>query len=135
MKRRYKELIRLETFDERLKYLMLSGQVGADTFGFDRYMNQQFYASSEWKQLRNYVITRDNACDLGSEGHEMYGKILIHHIEPITPDDIKDGNYDKLLNPDNCISTCFDTHQIIHYGFSVPDHTIKDRKPGDTRLW
>lgn len=112
--RTYSELITLPTFIERYRYLKLSGRVGKDTFGFDRYLNQIFYQSKEWKSIRDYVITRDNGCDLGIVGHEIYGRILIHHINPITADDILKRS-DFLLNPEYLICTIKNTHDAIHY--------------------
>ena len=112
--RTYSELITLPTFIERYRYLKLSGQVGEDTFGFDRYLNQVFYQSKEWRSIRDYVITRDNGCDLGIPGHEIYGRILIHHMNPITADDILKRS-DLLLNPEYLICTIKNTHDAIHY--------------------
>lgn len=114
--RTYTELSRLKTFEERYEYLRLDGQVGKDTFGFDRIFNQRFYTSKEWRALRDFVIVRDNGCDLGIEGHEIYGqKIIIHHMNPITIDDIvKPSEY--LMNPEYLITTIHNTHNAIHYG-------------------
>lgn len=111
----YKELSRLQTFKERYEYLKLDGYVGKDTFGFDRYLNQFFYSSPEWKRVRNEVILRDNGCDLGIEGYEIHGKILIHHINPIDQNDIIQKS-DWILNPDFLICTSHRTHNAIHYG-------------------
>lgn len=114
--RTYSELSSLRTFDERFEYLNLNGKVGVDTFGFDRVFNQMFYRSDEWKRVRDKVIIRDNACDLGLEGFEIYGeRILIHHMNPISLDDIKDAT-DFLLNPEYLITTVHATHNAIHYG-------------------
>lgn len=113
--RTYSELITLPTFEERFKYLQLNGQVGKDTFGFDRYLNQNFYRSTEWKRLRNQIILRDNGCDLGVEGYEIHGRIIIHHMNPITIKDIADAT-EILLNPEYLISTVHNTHNAIHYG-------------------
>ena len=112
--RTYSELITLPTFIERYRYLKLSGRVGEDTFGFDRYLNQIFYQSKEWRSIRDYAITRDNGCDLGIAGHEIYGRILIHHMNPITADDILKRS-DLLLNPEYLICTIKNTHDAIHY--------------------
>lgn len=125
----------MRSFEERFNYLKLKGSVGHDTFGFDRYLNQKFYKSREWKDLRNHIILRDNGCDLGIEGYDIFGRILIHHINPLTPDDIRHSS-DGLLDPDNLICVSHDTHNAIHFG----DETLlrKDpvvRSPGDTRLW
>lgn len=112
----YTELSQLETFEKRFKYLRLKGRVGADTFGFDRIFNQKFYTSYEWKRVRDYVITRDNGCDLGIEGHEIHGqRIIIHHLNPISVEDIVKAS-DFLLNPEYLITTIHNTHNAIHYG-------------------
>lgn len=113
--RTYSELITFPTFEERYQYLRLNGSVGCETFGFDRYMNQFFYRSPEWKKVRNEVIARDNGCDLGVEGREIFGRVLIHHMNPISPEDIRDRS-DLLLNPEFLITTVHNTHQAIHYG-------------------
>lgn len=113
--RTYSELITLPTFEERYNYLKLDGVVGEDTFGFDRVFNQRFYKSTEWLRVRDSVIIRDNGCDLGVEGHEIYGKIIIHHMNPISLDDIRDAT-EFLLNPDFLICTTMNTHNAIHYG-------------------
>ena len=111
----YSELIKLETFEDRFQYLRLDGIVGEETFGFDRYLNQFLYKSDEWKLCRRDIIIRDNGCDLGCEGFEVYGRILIHHINPITVDDIVNRN-PKVFDPENLILTSHNTHQAIHYG-------------------
>lgn len=115
MMRTFKELSRLATFEERYSYLRLNGAVGKETFGFDRILNQKFYTSAEWKRIRDFVIVRDNGCDLGAEGHEIYGKILIHHMNPISLDDLASRS-DILLDPENLICTTHETHNAIHYG-------------------
>ena len=111
----YSELIELPTFKERYRYLRLRGQVGKDTFGFDRYLNQNFYRSIEWKRVRDQVIVRDNGCDLGIEDRQIAGKILIHHMNPITDKDILNLT-DILLNPEYLICVSHITHNAIHYG-------------------
>lgn len=111
----YSELIKLPTFIERYRYLRLTGRVGEDTFGFDRYLNQIFYRSAEWKRVRDFVIVRDNGCDLGIEDRAIYGKILIHHMNPITDKDILNAT-DILLNPEYLICVSHITHNAIHYG-------------------
>lgn len=133
--RSYSELITLPTFEERYRFLRLSGSVGEETFGFDRYINQVFYRSQKWKSIRDQVIIRDNGCDLGVEGHEIYGRILIHHMNPITLKDVEQES-DFLLNPEFLISTTHNTHNAIHYGdesllVSAPIERIKN----DTCPW
>lgn len=113
--RTYSELITLSTFEERFKYLQLNGQVGESTFGFDRYMNQVFYRSQKWKSIRDFVIIRDCGCDLGVEGYDIHGKIIIHHMNPLSMRDIETES-DFLLNPDFLICTTHNTHNAIHYG-------------------
>ena len=133
--RRYSELILLPTFEERYKYLQLNGVIGDETFGFDRYINQMFYRSQEWKQVRDYVIVRDNGCDLGIEGHEIRGKILIHHMNPIGIKDIQQVNK-FLLDPEYLITTMLSTHNAIHYGdesLLVTDPI--ERSKNDTCPW
>ena len=133
--RTYSELKQLKTFEERYEYLKLEGQVGVDTFGFDRYLNQVFYKSPEWKSVRNQVIVRDNGCDLGIEGREIHTKILVHHMNPISKEDILQRS-DILLNPEYLITTVKRTHDAIHYGDA--DILIKDpieRSANDTCPW
>lgn len=113
--RTYSELILLPTFEERFKYLQLNGRVGDDTFGFDRYINQKFYRSAEWKRIRDLVIMRDNGCDLALEGYEIYGRILIHHMNPITVKDVELST-EYLMNPEYLICVTHNTHNAIHYG-------------------
>ena len=113
--RTYSELIAFPTFEERFKYLQLNGQVGESTFGFDRYMNQVFYRSQKWKSIRDFVIIRDCGCDLGVEGYDIHGKIIIHHMNPLSMRDIETES-DFLLNPDFLICTTHNTHNAIHYG-------------------
>lgn len=111
----YSELITFPTFEERFRYLRLDGVVGEDTFGFDRYLNQIFYRSQRWKKIRNQVIIRDNGCDLGVEGYEIHGRILIHHMNPISIADIENESA-LLVDPEYLISTVHNTHNAIHYG-------------------
>lgn len=133
--RTYVELLRLQTFDERFEYLKLSGDVGRDTFGFDRYLNQIFYRSKEWKSVRNQVILRDNGCDLGLVGYDIYGKILIHHMNPITKDDVLNRS-DLLLNPNYLICVAHDTHNAIHYGNKETLASLPvERRVNDTCPW
>ena len=133
--RTYSELSKLKTFKERFTYLRLNGFVGKETFGFDRYLNQVFYKSAKWRSIRDFVIVRDNGCDLGVEGREIYGKIIIHHMNPITIQDIEQES-DFLLDPEFLISTVHETHNAIHYG----DENLLilapiERKPNDTCPW
>ena len=135
MIRTYSELKTLTTFEDRFNYLRLDGSVGIDTFGFDRYMNQQFYRSKEWKDVRNHVIIRDNGCDLGVEGYEIHGRILIHHINPIRPQDIIDVS-EYLMNPEYLITTVLNTHNAIHYGdYSSIIKKPVERTMNDTCPW
>ena len=113
--RTYSELITLNTFEERYEYLKLNGRVGEETFGFDRYINQSFYKSNEWKDIRDYVIVRDNGSDLAMDGYEIYGRILIHHMNPITKEDIINRT-SYLIDPEYLICTTKNTHNAIHYG-------------------
>ena len=113
--RTYSELIAIPTFEERFKYLQLNGNVGAETFGYDRVFNQRFYSSLEWKRLRDEIIFRDNGCDLGILDRRIMGKILIHHMNPIMLEDIRESS-EFLLNPEYLICTSFETHNAIHYG-------------------
>lgn len=131
----YSELITIPTFEERFEYLKLDGQVGVETFGFNRYLNQAFYKSDEWLSIRDYVITRDNGCDLGMEGYEINGRILIHHINPITKDDIIQRSR-ILLDPENLITTVKRTHDAIHYGDSnLLMRAPIERRKNDTCPW
>ena len=135
MIRTYSELIKLKTFKDRFEYLKLDGIVGEETFGFDRYMNQIFYKSREWTSVRRSVIIRDNGCDLGVEGYEIHGKILIHHMNTINLSDIVHKT-DELLNPDYLITTVLSTHNAIHYGEAslLPVLPI-ERRANDTCPW
>ena len=133
--RTYTELMKLQTFEERFRYLKLVAQVGKETFGFDRYLNQEFYHSQEWKSIRNEVIVRDNACDLGIPGREMSKYILIHHMNPISKDDLIHQT-DFLLNPEYLICTSKRTHSAIHYGDeSLLFGDIIERSKDDTCPW
>ena len=125
----------MSTFEERYDYLKLGGEVGEATFGFDRWMNQRFYTSREWKTARNWVIMRDGACDLGVPGYEIESNLLIHHINPLTPADLENGE-EWIVDPEFLITTSKKTHNAIHYGDSslLPQPYIA-RGPGDTRLW
>lgn len=131
----YSELITIPTFEERFEYLKLDGRVGAETFGSDRYLNQVFYKSDEWLSIRDYVITRDNGCDLGVEGYEIYGRIIIHHMNPITKEDILQRSK-FLIDPEYLITTIKRTHDAIHYSDS--NLLVKapiERSKNDTCPW
>ena len=131
----YSQLKQLQTFEERYDYLKLGGVVGEDTFGFDRYLNQNFYRSREWKRVRDEVIRRDNGCDLGIDGHEIRGKILIHHMNPITSEDIHRVS-EYLLNPEYLICVTHRTHNAIHYGNESLIVTAPiERTQNDTCPW
>lgn len=135
MIRTYSDLIGLDTYEARFEYLKLGGGVGQATFGFDRWINQQFYQSYEWKSVRNHVILRDNGCDLGMYGYEIHTELLIHHMNPMSPDDIKHGE-SWILDPQYLITTTQKTHNAIHYGTPNPyPKVVINRSPGDTRLW
>jgi hypothetical protein len=133
--RTYSELRQLETFEERYDYLKLRGTVGTRTFGFDRWINQRFYKSHEWKSVKDHVIIRDNGCDLGIPGFEIYVNLLVHHMNPLMLKDLEQGE-DSIINPEFLITTSLQTHNAIHYG----DETLLPRGPivrkfGDTTLW
>lgn len=133
MIRRYSELCKLDTFNSRFKYLSVKGIVGSETFGHERYLNQRFYTSKEWRSIRNYVIDRDQGCDLGLPGYEIYGQIVVHHMNPILADDIIHST-DFLMNPDFLICVSPATHNALHYGENPIDQVI-ERKPNDTCPW
>lgn len=134
--RTYRELKLLQTFEERFNYLKLGGEVGGETFGFDRYLNQLLYNSQEWKSLRNKIIIRDNGNDLGLEGYQIYGRVIIHHMNPVTIEDIENRSPD-VFNPEFLISTTHKTHNAIHYGDENYTRQFKlvERKPNDTIPW
>lgn len=135
MSRNYRELRQLTTFEERFHYLALRGNVGQPTFGFDRWVNQGFYTSREWRQARDRIIVRDEGCDLGIDGYEIHDRIYIHHINPITLAQLESGD-PCLLDPDNLISVTHRTHNAIHYGDEkLLPRKLVDRRPGDTKLW
>lgn len=133
--RTYSELTRLDTFIERFRYLSLRGSVGETTFGFDRWMNQMFYASREWRHIRTQVIARDNGCDLGMEGREINARLYIHHMNPMTFDNISHGD-PQILDPEYLITVTHQTHNAIHYGDErqLPQPPV-ERSRGDTLLW
>jgi len=141
MLRSYSELLTLPTFEERFEYLKLDGSVGLETFGFDRWINQQFYRSKEWKRVRDEVIIRDNGCDLGVEGYDIRSKILVHHMNPMQKTTLKNLNlksnlFNDLLNPEYLICVSHRTHNAIHYGdeSQIPKGPV-ERKPNDTCPW
>lgn len=133
--RTYSELVRFPTFEERFEYLKLDSSVGRETFGFDRYINQDFYRSPEWRDVRREVIVRDLGCDLGVLGYEIHVDILVHHINPMAPEDIIHGK-PWIIDPEFLITTTKDTHNAIHYGVSrkLPKVVVA-RTRGDTKLW
>lgn len=135
MIRTYSELITFDSFIDRYEYLKLNGVVGEDTFGFDRYLNQRFYKTKEWEEIRKYIIVRDNGCDLGIEGYDIHGKIYIHHMNPLRPKDILDRS-DYLLNPEYLICVTLNTHNAIHYGDASLLITVPiERTQNDTCPW
>ena len=135
MIRTYSELVMCNTFEEKYNYLKLNGNVGKETFGFDRYLNQRFYRSYEWKNARKIVIARDNGGDLGDIDRPISGRILVHHMNPISANDL-DSGLDFIIDPEYLISVAHNTHNAIHYGDSelLPKQYIP-RSPGDTKLW
>ena len=135
MIRTYRECMQLPTFQERYRYLQIGGRVGKETFGFDRYLNQMLYRTSEWKRFRRDMIVRDNGCDLGCEEYEIYGNVLVHHINPITVEDVINRN-PCIFDPNNVICTSLNTHNAIHYGdetLLITEPVV--RKPNDTCPW
>lgn len=135
MLRSYSELSRLRTFDERFRYLLLAGSVGVETFGFDRYINQRFYRSEEWKHVRNIVIARDNGCDLGIEGRDINGRVYVHHMNPMNLEQIN-NHMDLILDPEYLVCVTFATHNAIHYGDeSYITLAPVERQPNDMCPW
>lgn len=135
MKKNYSELSKLQTFQERYAYLKLAAKIGAETFGSERYVNQTFYQSREWRQVRTKVIVRDNGCDLGVEGYPCGYAPVVHHINPITMDQILNGDL-AIFDLENLILCSFDTHDMIHFGGAdpyLPD--LIERKPNDQSPW
>ena len=133
--RSYRELIRLPTFEERFEYLKLGGVVGRETFGFDRYLNQILYKSKEWKLFRRDMIVRDSCCDLAMLDREIHGLVIVHHINPITIEDIENRN-PCVFDPDNTVCSSHTTHNAIHYGDKSLLITLpKERRKGDTIPW
>lgn len=133
MMKTYSEMILLSTFEERIEYLKMPGIVGMDTFGYDRYINQIFYKSDEWESVRRKVLLRDNCCDLGIDGYDIFSKAIIHHMNPITKEQILDRD-PMILNPEYLITVSSKTHRYIHYGCTRPE-LFAARTPGDTKLW
>lgn len=135
MMKTYSELSKLKTFEERFKYLQLKGEVGEDTFGFDRWINQQFYRSVEWRNVRNAVILRDDGCDLGDQNRPIKGRVIIHHMNPLQKTDF-DQNPDYLLNPEYLVCVSHNTHNAIHYGDeNLLPKEWTPRQPNDTCPW
>lgn len=132
----YSELQKLKSFEERFEYLSMKGQVGVDTFGFDRYLNQKFYKSKKWEQIRDGVILRDNACDLGIVDCNIHSTIMVHHMNPVDPDDIKNQTQ-YLTNPEYLISTSMNTHNAIHFGNkdNLNKNKTASRTPNDQCPW
>src|SRR5215469_161466 len=135
MTKSYTELSRLVTFEERYAYTRVHSSIGLATFGFDRWMNQAFYTSREWRHVRQVVIARDCGRDLGVEGYELAGSVAIHHLNPITVEELKRGEA-AVLDPEYLISVSHLTHNAIHFGRELPRRaTVVQRRPGDTKLW
>lgn len=132
----YSELILRDSFLARFRYAMLGGTLGIATFGFDRHLNQKFYASPEWKRARRNVLIRDDGCDLGVPGHAIHDRVLVHHMNPLTIEDLVERNEDKLFNPNYLICVSTRTHNAIHFGDErqLPEPFV-ERRPGDTKLW
>lgn len=133
--RTYSEMLQYETFRDRFEYLMLGGGIAEETFGSARYLNQQFYRSYEWRRARRDTIARDLGCDLAVEGYEAYGRVLVHHINPIDAEDIRNGSA-LLFDPNNLVTVTHETHNAIHYGeFPASRVEVVERTRGDTTLW
>lgn len=136
MVKTYSELSKLKTFDERFRYLKLNGQVGSDTFGFDRYLNQKFYNSQMWRRVRDQIIVRDNGCDLGIDSEPIHGIVIVHHINPLMLEDITELT-EYVLNPEYLICVSDKTHKALHYGNEdfLKSRLPIERKPNDTCPW
>lgn len=136
MIRCYSDLIKMDTFEDRFNYLALHGRVGKDTFGYERYLNQMLYKNYKWRSLRNQIIIRDGGCDLALEGYDIHDKIYIHHMNPITAEDIE-NNSKYLWNPEFLICVSFSTHNAIHYGDTsyLNRNKVIERSPNDTIPW
>jgi len=125
----------MRTFEDRYRYLAIGGRVGRSTFGYDRWVNQEFYTGRQWRQLRDHIIVRDNGCDLGVDGHEIRDRVIIHHMNPLSLADLL-HNEDDALNPEFLISVSHATHNAIHYGDERKlAQPLQERRPGDTQLW
>lgn len=133
----YSELIQRSSFLGRFRYAMLKGSLGVETFGFDRHLNQKFYGSYKWRQARNEVRIRDEGCDLGIPGMLIKGKMLVHHMNPLTVEDFEAWDEDRLFNPEYLITVSHQTHNAIHFSDErqLPTNDIIVRRPGDTKLW
>ena len=134
--RRYSELCKLATFDERFDYLSLGGKVGEETFGFDRYLNQVLYRSKEWRELRNHIVVRDNGCEMGLEDFPINGRVIVHHMNPISLKDI-DDRIPEIMDPEYLITVSHDLHNAIHYGNKdiLKKYTFAERFENDTCPW
>lgn len=133
--RSYSELKQISGFAERFEYLQLRSQVGIATFGFERYLNQRFYTSTQWRHVRNQVIARDEGCDLGVRDHEIWDKVIVHHMNPMSVDSITHAD-ESILDPEYLICVTMSTHNAIHYGDkSLLVKMPVERRPGDTKLW
>lgn len=133
--RTYSEMMSFDSFDERFEYLKLGGYVGESTFGFDRYINQRFYTSRQWKDVRDYVLVRDNGCDLGIDDYQIFDSPIIHHINPMGVNDIMHGE-SWILDPEYLITVSHRTHNAIHYGADILiPNVVTERSPNDTKLW
>lgn len=132
---RYSELKRLKTFEERYEYLRLGGLIGESTFGFERFLNQALYRSQQWRLLRNQIILRDDGCDLGVPGYDIHDKIIIHHMNPLTKEQLHEPD-DSMFDPEFLICVSMNTHNAIHYGDAslLPRGPVV-RKPNDTCPW
>jgi hypothetical protein len=134
MQRTYSKLSKFRTLEERFAYLNLAGKVGESTFGFDRYLNQAFYNSTEWKKFRNHILIRDDGNEIGLDGYPIKGRIIVHHLNPITIDRIED--YDVIMNPENVVCVSHNMHEAIHYGdWNLIPKDYVPRSPNDTTLW
>lgn len=133
--RSYSELRQIDDFEDRYEYLAIHGEVGVSTFGFDRYLNQRFYRSTEWRHVRSHIIARDQGCDLGVIGYEIHDRIYIHHMNPMISKEIEAGD-ESIIDPEFLISTTHRTHNAIHYGDkNLLPKLLVERRPGDTKLW